>query len=151
MQKCGWTHCSCGGYIYDNQPKIRVGKKWYHEECAKDRELIQDIITKFIEQVNDAQIPVLRKIVNDIIYNEIKPAEYVMFALDYAIAHPEMKLTYPQGLYRICNAHDVLKAWTHKVAKEKVGSHKIDINEVEQPTTVINKKTNKRMVSDLFD
>ena len=116
MLKCGWTHCEYG-YITDDQKKVKVGKRWYHEDCARERELINDIVTKFIEQVNDAQIPVLRKVVNDIIYNENKPAEFVMFALDYAIAHPEVKLMYPQGLYRVCGSIDVLNAWKERQNK----------------------------------
>lgn len=148
MLKCGWTHC--GQPIYDGQEKVKIGKRWYHAECAHEKELINDTITKFIEQVNHTDITVLRKIINDIIYNENKPAEYVMFALDYAIAHPEMKLTFPQGLYRICNDQNVLHTWCKQQADKKVGSHNIELKDIERTTTEIKKRSGKTMVSDLF-
>jgi len=154
MLKCGWTHCSCGWTIFDNQKKVKVGKRWYHEECAKERDTIQSIITKFIENVNDTvDVVVLRKVINEIIYNDDnpRPAEYVMYALDYAIAHPEMKLTFAQGMYRICDNRDVLKSWCQKVADERVGSHTIQLQTVEQPQTEHNVTAKKRLVSDLFD
>ena len=149
--KCGWSHCNCGTFIYDDQPKIKIGKRWYHEECAEEKTLIEDIVAKFLEQVNPAEIPVLRRVINDIIFNEIKPAQYVMFALDYAIAHPQMKLTYPAGLYRICNDLEVQKAWCKQQADKAIGSHKIEITRLERPTTQINKTSPKRAVSDLFE
>ena len=148
--KCAWIHCGCGYQIYDNQPKTKIGKRWYHEECAKEKTLIEEIITKFIEQINQAEIPVLRKVINDIIYNENRPAEYVMFALDYAIAHPEMKLTFPQGLYRICNDQIVLQTWCKQQADKQVGGHNIDLKDIDRPTTEIKKRSGKTMVSDLF-
>lgn len=151
--KCAWTHCNCGFHIYENQPKIKIGKRWYHEECAKEKTLIEDIVTKFIEQINPAEIPVLRKVINGIVFDEQnpRPAEYVMYALDYAIAHPEMKLMYPQGLYRICNDLEVQRTWCMQQADKKVGSHKINIENIQKPTTMIYKNNTKRMVSDLFD
>lgn len=154
MFKCGWTHCSCGGTIFDNQKKVKVGKRWYHEECANERNMIQDIITKFTECVSSTvDVVVLRRVINDIVYNEEnpRPVEYVMYALDYAIAHPQMKLTFAQGLYRICNNQEVIKTWRQNVANKQVGSHKIEIETIERPTTVYKPIEYKRMVSDLFD
>ena len=43
MYKCGWSHCE-KVYIYDTDEKTKVGKRWYHAECAKERETIKDII-----------------------------------------------------------------------------------------------------------
>jgi len=149
--KCGWTHCSCGVTIYDDQEKVKIGKRWFHKECAEEKTLIEDIVTKFLEQVNPAEIPVLRRVVNDIVFNEVKPAQYVMFALDYAIAHPQMRLTYPAGLYRICNDLEVQKAWCKQQADKAVGSHKIDIKQLNRSATQIHKTSPKRAVSDLFE
>ena len=150
--KCGWTHCSCGYDIMQNDDtKVKIGKRWYHAECAKEKLLIEDIVSKFIEQVNPAEIPVLRKVINDIVFNELKPAEYVMYALDYAIAHPQMRLTYPAGLYRICNDIDVQRTWCKNQADKTVGSHKIDIKDtVTQPTVQLNNTSKKKSVADLF-
>ena len=124
MYKCGWSHCSYEGYyISDGQEKTRVGKRWYHKECAEERSCINDIITIFTEQVNaNIEIPALRRVVNDIVFNDEnpRPAQYVLFALNYAIEHPVMKLTYPQGLYRVCNSLDVLDAWKHRDDKKFV-------------------------------
>ena len=142
MHKCFWKHCSYGGYITDVNDEVTVGKHYYHKACANERQIIDDIITKFIEQVNPAEIPVLRRVVNEIVFSDTKPvpAEYVMFALDYAITHPEVKLMYPQGLYRVCNSIDVLNAWKEHLNKQfmkTVDESKFVAEEVE--TTTLNK------------
>lgn len=118
MYKCGWSHCE-KVYIYDTDEKTKVGKRWYHAECAKERETIQDIITKFIEYVDEnVDVIMLRKIVNELIFTNNYPAEYVMFALDYALQNPFIHLNYPGGLYKLCRSSDIMKAWKEHQDKE---------------------------------
>lgn len=121
MVKCPWTHCNYNGCISDGQEKVKVGKRWYHKDCAEERDCINEIISVFTEQVNaNIEISALRRVINDIVFNEDspRPAQYVLFAVNYAIEHPVMKLTYPQGLYRICNSLDVIDAWKHRNDKQ---------------------------------
>ena len=141
--KCGWTHCEWGGHISNNQEKVKVGKRWYHKECACERDCINDIITTFQENINEnADIKVLRSVINNLIYDECKPAEYVLFSVRHAIAHPEFKLTFPQGIYRVCNHPDVLHAWQVQQNKKfmaTVDQSKFVADNV-APTSVINKQ-----------
>jgi hypothetical protein len=116
--KCGWQHCD-KGCINDDDAKVKVGQRWYHAECAKERSLIQDTITKFLEYVdNKADIIMVRRVVNNLVFTYKFSAEFVMFALDYAIQHTEVKLTYPAGMYRVCRSSDVSNAWEQKKNRE---------------------------------
>ena len=112
MPKCAWTHCPCNQVIEDMSDAVKDKTRYYHKDCLKQRNTINDIITLFTEQVNDKIVmSQLRNIINTLIFTEGFEAEYVLYAVRYAINHPYMKLTYPAGIRRICLDQNVLDIW----------------------------------------
>lgn len=112
---CGWSNCRCGKIIRENDEKVKISTRYYHKQCAHEKETINEIIVLFCEQINsNIQTQVLRSVINTLIYKKNYDVDYVMSALRYAVGHPEMKLTYPQGLYRICQDQKVKESWNKK-------------------------------------
>lgn len=144
--KCRYSHCKHSTTdISQNEDFVQHGNAYYHCDCDAERLLFNDIITVFMEQVN-AQISVaaLRKVINDIVFNCGMEAEYVMYALKYAISHPEIRLTYPGGMYRVCRDLKIQGLWK----KEKVNkwAKNIDMNNFKADNvvgTVTQKNTKK--------
>lgn len=112
MPKCAWTHCPCNQVIEDMSDAVKDKTRYYHKDCLKQRNTINDIITLFTEQVNDKIVmSQLRNVINTLVFKEGYEAEYVLYAVRYAINHPYMKLTYPAGIRRICLDQNVKSNW----------------------------------------
>ena len=122
--QCRFKYCNHKSKeIKDNEPYDKVGTCYYHADCNQTRIQMNNIATKFLECINDkVSIPELKKVISRLCFDEGYGSKYVEFALDYAILHPEFKLTYPAGLYRMCRSLDVVKAWDEKNNKEFVQS-----------------------------
>ena len=111
--KCRFAHCRHKTTeIKDCDQYDKVGQMYYHSDCNQERIKLNNIVTTFLEQVN-SQVSVvqLRGIINKLCYKDNLGVDYVEFALHYAIAHPEYRLTYPAGMTRICQSLTIQSEW----------------------------------------
>lgn len=135
--KCGWTHCPYNKIIKPNEDIKKIGNRYYHAFCSHQKETIEEIVTMFVEQVNgDIVFTTLRGVVNTLIFKQEYDCDYVLYSIRYAVNHPEMKLTYPQGLYRVVKDKSVSQSWAKlkadkslKEEKEKQKDNPIEIEE----------------------
>lgn len=127
---------------------VKDKTRYYHKDCLKQRNTINDIITLFTEQVNDKIVmSQLRNIINTLVFTEGFEAEYVLYAVRYAINHPYMKLTYPAGIKRICLDHNVKSNWDNMSRIDT----KISLEGERVYNTRSNKPHKKVTVAELFD
>ena len=151
--KCAYAHCKHENKeIIDGEEYVVAGRYKYHKDCNQEREKINEIITIFIEQVNpNIVVNILRRTINNLI-NDSFEVDYILFAVKYAVNHPEMKLTYPQGLYRICKDIDVLNGWQNLKVNQLLKDKKVEIkNElIRKEFAISDTIIKKKNVSDLF-
>ena len=148
MPKCAWTHCPCNQVIEDMSDAVKDKTRYYHKDCLKQRNTINDIITLFTEQVNDKIVmSQLRNIINTLVFTEGFEAEYVLYAVRYAINHPYMKLTYPAGIRRICLDQNVKSNWDNMSRIDT----RISLEGERVYNTRSNKPHKKVTVAELFD
>ena len=145
--KCKYTHCRHESTeIKPGEAFDKIGRCYYHPDCNRERTKLSGIVSRFLEEVNSrVSVPELRKIITSLVYDEGYEAEYVEFALGYALEHPEYRLTYPPGMYRVCRSRDVAAAWQKKQDGDfirNVGSDAFVAEEKE-----IKKITRKKTVS----
>lgn len=123
--KCAWKHCKFDNVIKEDEDYEVINGRKYHRQCNCERENINQCITLFVEQVNDQIVMTqLRSVINNLIYNQGFESEYVVFSIQYAIEHPEYKLTYPQGLHRICKDQKIMDLWKNKQDQKIINSAK---------------------------
>lgn len=150
--KCAWKHCKFDNVIKEDESYEVIGGRRYHTECNCEREDINECITLFTEQVN-SQIVItqLRSVINNLIFKQGFESEYVVFAIQYAINHPEYKLTYPQGLHRICKDQTIVNTWKTQKANSVLQGQKIVIDKIDKSEKIkYNTTQKKKSVSDFF-
>lgn len=127
---------------------VKDKTRYYHKDCLKQRNTINDIITLFTEQVNDKIVmSQLRNVINTLVFKEGYEAEYVLYAVRYAINHPYMKLTYPAGIRRICLDQNVKSNWDNMSRIDT----RISLEGERVYNTRSNKPHKKVTVAELFD
>lgn len=147
--KCGWSHCKHDSIITQDQNFLKEKTRYYHVDCLEQKQTIEDIITIFLEQINpDIVISTLRSIVNTMVFKQGEDEKYILFAIQYAVRHPEMKLTYPQGLYRIVKDKNVRESWKKMMAKKEYKDEKVELNNKEH--TFVYKQPKEKTIADLF-
>lgn len=143
MKKCCYKNCLVKTEI-DEKVAIRVGNKYYHPECLKTKEQIDEIIKLWAEKINEHVVySQLRSVINNIIFTKGVSSDYLLFGLKYYIFE-RIPLNYPQGLHYVIQNKDVEKAY----AKYNVKKMDKPI-EVEQTETVFTYKPTKSKT--LFD
>ena len=137
---CNYNEIEIIDDIIKDDNYIKVGNNYYHTDCYEEKELIAKIIDVFMKEVNsDVVVSGLRRVINDIVYNKGKSAEYLLFGLKYFIKNK--KLNYPAGLYYVIQDRDVLVAW-EKECRKKIDSESNDYfivrdNDVERVNNII--------------
>lgn len=150
--KCGWSHCKMDNIIQEGDDFEIVGGKKYHKYCNFERENINKSIILFTEQINALiSISRLRGVINTLIFKNGFDSAYIVFAIKYAIEHPEYKLTYPEGLYRICKDQKIIGLWKTQKANSLLQGQKVVIDQIDETEKIkYNSAQKKKSVSDLF-
>ena len=147
---CRFKYCKHNTQeIKENEPFDKVGRCYYHSDCNQTRIQMNNIATRFMECINDkVSISELKAIVKKLCIDEGYGAEYVSFALEYAILHPECKLTYPAGMYRMCRNLNVVREWDKKQVKE--AKMTFDVTDDNKESTFTFKSNGKKGFQDIL-
>ena len=121
MKKCRYSHCKHETPEIRDGEGILVGKgTYYHEDCYEEMTAIKNIIDVYVKRVDPHPImALLRRIVNEIVYNQKVNAKYLLFALNYSVDHG-WRISRPQGLYYVAKNNDAKRQWEKNlVSKQK--------------------------------
>lgn len=117
--KCGWTHCKHGGEV-DKENAVKKGARYFHPDCLREKDSINEIIKVYHERVDDHPIEnFLRKTVNDLVFKDGNSAEFLLFALKYCLDHG-WTLRSPNGLRYVAKDGISKKEW------EKLLNHNVN-------------------------
>lgn len=115
--KCGWTHCKHGGEV-DKENAVKKGARYFHPDCLREKDSINEIIKVYHERVDDHPIEnFLRKTVNDLVFKDGNSAEFLLFALKYCLDHG-WTLRSPNGLHYVAKDGISKKEWEKKKKEE---------------------------------
>jgi hypothetical protein len=104
--KCGYNHCLFDGEV-DKEMAIKIGSRYYHKDCAKQKQDKEEIRKIYLEEVNSTEVvKVLNAVINNIIHIKKVDSGLLLYALKYAIQN---KFTFhsPAGLYYIINNKNI--------------------------------------------
>lgn len=121
MHKCTFAHCLFGDHAdIPEGTEVKVGRSFYHPECAKVKENIRQITDLFVEHINPNVIfPQLTRAINNIVFEKGIDSELLLFGLQYYIDH-KIPLQYPGGLYYVVQCREMLKEYWKMVNNREI-------------------------------
>ena len=147
--KCAFRHCSHESCEVLQDEAVKLGNRYFHEDCADTYKNINAIKVLYYEKVsNTVVMPQLSSVINNIIFKKHVDSEYLLFALKSAIS-TKKKINYPQGLHYIIDDFRIKNAWEKKQL-QSIGKVKFEVKSNNEPMFRVNEPKTKGL-DNLFD
>ena len=151
--KCGFKHCKHGGEISHNEA-VKIGSRYMHEDCARTSDNITKIRDTYYEKIsNTVVVKQLVSVINSLVITKNVDSEYLLFALNYALAN-KIPIKSPYGLHYIVDNQRIKDAWNKKKSQEIVAKMKVEAEHEVAPTEQVNFKyiaTENNGFNDIFN
>lgn len=86
--RCSYSHCLHPGEKVEDSAAVIVNGRYYHWDCAQTRNELQEIRDIYLMKIDsNVHIPVLAKVINDLVFKYNQPIEYVRFGVKYYADH----------------------------------------------------------------
>ena len=111
IYKCGFRHCQHESCDVSQDEAVRIGNRYFHEDCARTYKNIEEIKRLYYEKVsNTVVIPQLIKVINTILFNKHVDSDYLLFALKHAV-NTKRSIKSPFFLHYIIDDYKIKEAW----------------------------------------
>ena len=115
--KCRYNHCRHASTEVDKDEAVKVGNKYYHPDCFREKELLNKIVETYMQYVDPNPVMVqLRNIINKIVFGDGVEPEFIIFAIQ------KSKIKHPPGLYYIVKDESLIKEWNAMKAKKEMSN-----------------------------
>lgn len=119
--KCRYQHCLHETKDIPKEEAVGNGGFYYHADCYKEKQNKNKIVRIFIDNVNpEVSVPMLRRVINNIIHDKGISSEFLLFGLEYYINH-KIGIKYPAGLYYVIENQDVKSIYKRIYGKKEKG------------------------------
>lgn len=148
--KCRYNHCKHGGEVDVNEA-VRIGKAYYHKDCLKEKQEIEEVMKVYEEKVDPHPIFArLRKVINTIVYDYGNSSEYLLFALKRYLGAGK-RLNHPEGLYYVVKDTAAKDEWNRiqEAKRNQITMVTIDVEDNSAPLPQIEIKS-KRGFADIL-
>lgn len=141
--KCRFSHCSHESKELNIEDAVKSGKSsYYHKDCYEVKENIAKIADTFLKRVNaNTPYAVLIRTINNIVFDKQVDSNFLLFALEYHLAHNK-PLRYPQGLHYVISNDETIKAYEvnkkQNFQKQQYVNNVFAIEESEKNTFTVN-------------
>ena len=109
--KCSYKYCKHESGDIPPGSAVKVGKRHMHPDCATESETVANIRNYYYENVsNTVVMKNLVAVINNIIHKKGIEAEYLMFALRYAIEN-RISIKSPYGLHYLVDNSRIKSEW----------------------------------------
>lgn len=99
MYKCMYSHCSHPEDKLKSGEGITIGNRHFHTECMEESNTVKEIRKYYCENISDTVVlSFLNKVINAIVYDKKVSADFLFFALRYAVTH-HVRVNSPAGLH----------------------------------------------------
>lgn len=110
--KCKYNHCPNNNEV-EKEVAIKEGNSYYCKECFEEKSQKRLIESYYLENMPQATLSVLRKVINQLIYTNKYETEYILFILK-KIHNNNLKINNPFGLVNYCNDGRNIGEWNKK-------------------------------------
>lgn len=119
LVKCRYSHCLHSSKELPVEDAVKVGNYYMHQDCAAISKNIIEIRDYYYENVsNTVVMKTLMATINNIVFQKKVDAEYLLFAVKYAVKN-RIPLRSPYGLHYLIDNARIKDAW-EKNRKDKL-------------------------------
>lgn len=124
--KCNYgANCKYGGEV-SKEEGVKIGTRWFHKECVKEKELKKEIENYWFKSINPGTvIQILRKAINDLV--KLYEADYVLWVVK-SCKSKGIRISHPMGLKSLCSDNRFLDEWKKIKINEEYKKIKNEIN-----------------------
>lgn len=145
IKKCRYSHClhKDTAINIDSEEFEKEGNAYYHKDCYQTKCDIQYIKTLWHDHIDSLVVYAqLTKILNRLIFENHVSSDYVVFAIQYCIDHPNsFKLQHPPGIKYILGNQKIKDAYTKSKTKAvSKATFSATQNDSTEPTFSVHKK-----------
>lgn len=148
--KCKYKYCKNGGEV-EKDKAIKEGSSYYCSQCYEEKNLKREIEEYYINNLPQTTLVLLRKVVNQLINEQKRSAEYVLFVLKH-IKSNNKTLNNPFGVIGYCNNGYIEEEFKERKTKEKYRDIKDTIknNDIENDKVMFTYKPSKKKITDII-
>lgn len=139
--KCRYKYCKYGGEV-KKEDSIQEGKSYYHKQCYEEKNDKKAIEEYYIVNFPSCIISVLRKVINQLIYDKKLDTKFILYMLKY-IKKNDKPINNPFGLLNYCTNTQIIEEYKKKKILEKykkIGKLKSDDDSVKFTYKISDKK-----------
>lgn len=120
--RCGWKYCKHEPTDISVGSAVRIGTRWYHEDCAHKRTGMIALRDYYYENVDKAVV--MKQLVNAIktliVDKDVDP-DFALFALKFALKN-DIKVKSPYSMYYLVSNFKIKEAWSRYIRRtEQLG------------------------------
>jgi hypothetical protein len=143
--KCNYNKCLFNGEV-DKNIAVKVGNKYYHKECLKQKQDKEEIRKLYLEKVNPTEvITLLNGVISNIIDVKKVSSDYLLYALKYAIQN-KLNLTNPRGLHYIINNKSIKESYNKKDSLPKLYGQNVLLTD-EEYNLLLDEMNEKKLIN----
>lgn len=99
---CGYNHCLHSGEPVPKCSAVKVGRRYYHWDCASIKQEIQECAELYMNVVDDKTVyPIVMRILNTLVFKNEVPVDYIKKRIEASSLYYRGKPVY--ALYGIRN------------------------------------------------
>lgn len=131
--KCRYAHCKHGGEEVRREDAVQVGKAFYHPDCYKEKEELNEIVQFYIDNFDKTPIMgQLRKTINTLVFDRNYPTDYILFGMRYT-KNNNIPLRHPGGLYYMVKNEKIQERYQAMKAKKAVSTAEFKVDSTYAP------------------
>jgi len=138
VYKCAFKHCKHKNQDVLELDAEKVGNRYMHKDCAKTSLNINKVKDLYYEKISKTVVmKQLVSVINAIVFNKNIDAEYLFFALSYAISN-KIPIRSPYGLHYLIDNKNIKSNWEKKQSqaiREEIEEEDFILPEVNKPTS----------------
>lgn len=136
--KCAFKHCKHETQDILESESEKVGNRYMHKDCAKTSINITKVKDLYYEKISKTVVmKQLVSVINAIVFNKNIEAEYLFFALSYAISN-KIPIRSPYGLHYLIDNNKIKSTWKKKqsqIIRESINEEEFILPEENKPTS----------------
>lgn len=145
--KCGYNNCKHGGEV-SKEEGIKIGTRWFHKECAKEKELKKEIEDYWFKNINPGTaIQILRKAINDLA--KLYDTDYILWVIK-SCKPKGIKISHPMGLKSLCSDNRFLDEWNKIKINKEYKKIKSEINMQTSEDVTFKYMPSKKRITDII-
>ena len=145
--KCGYNNCKHGGEV-SKEEGIKLGTRWFHKECAKEKALKKEIEDYWFKNINPGTvIQILRKAINDLA--KLYDTDYILWVIK-SCKPKGIKISHPMGLKSLCSDNRFLDEWNKIKINKEYKKIKSEINMQTSEDVTFKYMPSKKRITDII-